>query len=157
MDNKKIFRESSIERVTSPEQLNEYIRVAKPSVWIVLSAVVVLLAGAMVWAVFGTIETSFRAGAVCENGHTACYVTGENAKKLTEGLKVTVGEYSGVIVSISEIPVDMPEDKYLEYYSGIESGTLCYEVQADIPSLGDGIYEATIIVDTVKPITFIIQ
>ena len=38
-----IFREKSITRVSSPEQLNDYIRVTTPSVWIVLIALVLLM------------------------------------------------------------------------------------------------------------------
>ena len=53
---KNIFRNKSMERVSSPEQLNDYIRVTTPSVWIVLIALVVLLVGILVWSVFGRIE-----------------------------------------------------------------------------------------------------
>ena len=51
-----IFREKSITRVSSPEQLNDYIRVTKPSVWIVLIALVLLLAGMLAWSIFGRVE-----------------------------------------------------------------------------------------------------
>lgn len=44
-----IFRQKSIEKITSPEQINDYIRVSNPSVWMVLAAVIVLLAGVCVW------------------------------------------------------------------------------------------------------------
>ncbi|MBR2274576.1 MAG: hypothetical protein IJ873_00715, partial [Lachnospiraceae bacterium] len=52
----QIFREKSMERVASPEQLNDYIRVTSPSVWIILLAMLVLLAGILVWSVFGRVE-----------------------------------------------------------------------------------------------------
>ena len=51
-----IFREKSLERVSSPEELNDYIRVTTPSVWIVLAATVVLLVGMLAWSVFGRVE-----------------------------------------------------------------------------------------------------
>ena len=41
--NEQLFRKKSVERVSSPEQLNDYIRVANPSLWLVLGAVIVLL------------------------------------------------------------------------------------------------------------------
>ena len=50
-----IFRQKSIKRVSSPEQLNDYIRVTTPSVWIVLAALVVLLAGMLAWSVLGRV------------------------------------------------------------------------------------------------------
>lgn len=51
-----VFREKSIERVSSPEQLNDYIRVTTPSVWLVLAALVLLLAGMLAWCTLGTVE-----------------------------------------------------------------------------------------------------
>lgn len=43
-DGKKIFREKIMERVSSPEQLGDYIRVTSPGMWMVMGAVVLLLA-----------------------------------------------------------------------------------------------------------------
>lgn len=50
-----IFREKSIKRVSSPEQLDDYLRVTTPSVWLVLLALVILLVGILAWSVFGTV------------------------------------------------------------------------------------------------------
>lgn len=55
MDN-HIFREKSLERVESPEQLNDYIRVATPGVWLALAACAVILLGFLVWSIWGTME-----------------------------------------------------------------------------------------------------
>lgn len=58
-----LFRKKSIEKVTSPEQLNDYIRVSNPGVWTVLAAVVILLAGACVWGVFGRLDSAVQTAA----------------------------------------------------------------------------------------------
>ena len=58
MESRQIFREKSIERVTSPEQLDDYIKVTTPSVWLILSATIALLAGMIIWGVFGKIEVN---------------------------------------------------------------------------------------------------
>ncbi|MCR5626154.1 MAG: hypothetical protein K6F99_02440 [Lachnospiraceae bacterium] len=44
------------ERIDSPEKLNDYMRVMSPSVWMVIIAVFLLMAGFLVWAVFGKLE-----------------------------------------------------------------------------------------------------
>ena len=54
---KSIFREKSMDKVSSPESLNDYIKVTTPSVWIVLIALVVLLLGILAWSIFGRVET----------------------------------------------------------------------------------------------------
>lgn len=56
MHNSELFRKKSIERVSTPEQLNDYIRVTTPSVWAVLAAMTVLLIGMLVWGVFGSVD-----------------------------------------------------------------------------------------------------
>ena len=68
-----IFREKSMERVSSPEALNDYIRVTTPSVWIVLIALAVLLAGMLAWSIFGTVETHNEDGTT-EEIHLISYV-----------------------------------------------------------------------------------
>ena len=59
MDNKEntnsIFREKSMDKVSSPEALNDYIRVTTPSVWVVLIALVLLLVGMITWSIFGRV------------------------------------------------------------------------------------------------------
>ena len=62
MESKSIFREKSIERVSSPEQLNDYIKVTTPSIWVILLAVAVLLIGLLVWSIFGEIRVNTAQG-----------------------------------------------------------------------------------------------
>ncbi len=59
-----IFREKSLERVSSPEKLNDYIRVTTPSVWVILIATFLLLFGAIVWSIFGRITIHDELGNV---------------------------------------------------------------------------------------------
>ena len=77
MDQKKqdggIFREKTMKRVSSPEQLNDYIRVTSPSVWIVLIALVVLLVGMLAWSIFGTVERQTADGGA-EEIHPITYI-----------------------------------------------------------------------------------
>ncbi len=54
MDN-GIFRQKSIDKVSSPEKLDDYIKVTTPSVWLTLAAIVILLIGALVWGVTGEL------------------------------------------------------------------------------------------------------
>ncbi len=51
-----LFREKSLQKVSSPEQLDDYIRVTSPSVWLILLALIILLAGLLAYSIFGTVE-----------------------------------------------------------------------------------------------------
>ena len=61
---KKLFREKNIERVSSPEKLDDYIRVTTPGVWIVLLAILILLGGALIWGIFGELTMHNADGSV---------------------------------------------------------------------------------------------
>ncbi len=54
----KVYREKSIKKIDSPEKLDDYLKVTTPKVWIVLLAIIVLIVGFVVWAIFGVINTS---------------------------------------------------------------------------------------------------
>ena len=60
---KPLFRQKSMERISTPEQLTDYIRVTRPGVWIVLAAAVLLLVSLLVWGVYGALPDA-GAGAV---------------------------------------------------------------------------------------------
>ena len=62
----KLFRQKSLDRISSPEQLNAYIRVSTPSVWLLLTAIVILLIGVCVWGVWGHMDTTLPVVAVAD-------------------------------------------------------------------------------------------
>lgn len=159
--NNNLFRKSSIDRVNSPEQLNEYIRVANPSVWIILATVIVLLVGVIVWAVFGKVETKIST-CVSVNGTTAvCYVSADDAAKLKEGMVITVSSSgtAGKIKSVPDKPVQLGEETsdYILYLTGFSRGDFCYLVEVELTDVNDGVYSAIITVDSTSPITFVIH
>ena len=62
---RSVFNFESEDRVESPERLNEYIRVASPGVWVMVSALVLVLVAFLVWGFTGRIpETSTLKGVV---------------------------------------------------------------------------------------------
>ena len=69
----EIYREKSIKRVNQPEDLNDYIRVTTPSVWVVLIAIALVLAAVLGWMIFGTVEEHNDDGTVTET-HPITYV-----------------------------------------------------------------------------------
>lgn len=50
-----IYRKSSMERLSSPEQLDKMIRIASPSLWIAVAGAALLVVSVMSWAVFGRL------------------------------------------------------------------------------------------------------
>ncbi len=63
-NNSGLFREKSLQRVSSPEKLDDYIKVVSPGVWLVLVAVIILLLGVLAWASVGNVPVTDASGAV---------------------------------------------------------------------------------------------
>ncbi|MBQ9333858.1 MAG: hypothetical protein IJS12_05940 [Lachnospiraceae bacterium] len=61
-----IFRQKNLDKMSAPDQLNDYIRVTTPSVWLVLAALIILLIGMLCWSILGTVEVTDADGNVSQ-------------------------------------------------------------------------------------------
>jgi len=60
MERKNIFRMESLERMVSPEKLNDYIKVSNPSVWIILCAITVFIVAVVIWSITYVLPEGIR-------------------------------------------------------------------------------------------------
>ena len=51
-----IFRQKSLDRISSPEKIDDYMKINGVSMWLVLAAILLMLAAAIIWGVTGRIE-----------------------------------------------------------------------------------------------------
>lgn len=154
-----VFRSSSLERVSSPEQLNDYIKVSNPSVWMVLIATIIFLIGVVVWGIFGTLTTTQDTVAVAHDGNVICYTSADNIKKISVGMEVRIGDSVGKVLSVSESSpsqIDQNFDSYTMYLGGFKVGDWVYPVQVQI-SVAEGVYPAQIVIENLSPISFILN
>ena len=135
----KLFRKKSLDKIASPESLTDYIRVTNPGVWLVLAALIVLLAGACVWAIFGRMETKLPVTAKVENGMAAITLTADEAEKVAPGESVIFDGGEGVILTI-----EGPD----------EAGLYTAAAQMNAP---DGTLRAEIVTESVSPMSFIVN
>lgn len=161
MDNKtenQIFRQKSVERISSPEQLNDYVRVSNPAVWMILAAVAFILAGVCVWGFFGRLETVINTVGVCRDGKITCYVADENIKSVKVGMKVNVNGGEFEISEIAKKPIEIDEnfDSYAMYVGELKEGEWVYEVTAKA-LLESGTYSAKITTESISPISFVMN
>lgn len=146
-----LFRKKSIERVSSPEQLNDYVRVSSPGVWAVLAAVLILLAGAFVWGILGRLEATVPAVVISRDGAAVCCYGTAYGAEVGAGMPVRVGGEELSLVSVSseavQLGADAPE-------AGFDAGQYVYVSELS-GSVGDGVYEAEIVVDSIAPLSFL--
>lgn len=154
-----IFREKSLNKIASPEQMNDYIRVSSPSVWMVLTAVIVLLAGVCVWGMFGHLDTAVQTGGVCADGRLTVLVSEEDHDKIKENAVISVDgvEYAVAEITNAPIRVDDQIDPYVVHLAGFTEGDWVYRLYADVPGLADGVYAASVITERVRPLDFVLN
>ena len=156
MENNELIRKKAVERITSPEKLNDYIHVTSPSIWMALGAIILILVGALVWAAFGNIYTTVNGAGVVKDKNLVIYVKVSDRPSVKEGMEITVNGHKTVVRESSPEPVQISEEvgEYVLSSTGLQSGEWTYMVEADI-DLEDGIYEASITVESVHPIKFV--
>ena len=137
-DNQTLFRKKAMARISSPEDLTSYLRVTSPGMWIILAAVIVLLAGLFAWSAVGTLETTVDATAIVRD-HTAQIVAaGQGADSIQAGMPLWISSQEFVIASVD----------YDEY------GRATARAEVSLP---DGTYAATIVVEQTHPIEFLLE
>ena len=154
--NDKIFRKKSVDKMSSPEQLNDYIKVTSPGIWMVLAAIAILLAGVCVWGIFGKLETKLTVAAESRAGQTVLYVKEDAVSSLKKDMTVTIGDASYAIVSVSAEPISVTEEigEYARRTGNLSIGEWVYFVKID-KALPEGVYTAQIVVDSVSPLHFV--
>lgn len=99
--NKQVFRQASLDRMASPEQLKDYLHVTTPSLWAVLGAIFLLLIGITAWCFFATVESRMEGTAEVSQGVLVITLEDEKAQEiLQEGMSVEVGEQKYPLLSL---------------------------------------------------------
>lgn len=156
--NNQLFRKKSMEKISSPEQLDTYIRVSTPGMWMLLTAIVVLLVGVCVWGVMGHLDTTLSTVAVAQDNRLTAYVKEEDIQDVEAGMEVMIDSNSFTVVSVSGEPVavDASFSEYACHVGGLQAGQWVYALTLD-GEAADGVYAAEIVTDSVLPISFVIN
>ncbi len=177
-----IFNKKAAEKLRSPDDLDKYVRVTNPSVWLILAACIALLAGLLAWGIFGSVTTSVSTtGAVVDISAVSknlkeqgiddssslaavCFLSAEDVANVTVGDVAQVGGETMVVQYIAPVP-NAPEEwddligsEYL--VKTLFEGDWAYPVlfQGDVSELTEGVPVAvTITTSRVAPISLILK
>ena len=150
-----IFREKNIEKINSPESLNDYVKVTNPSVWIILVAIVLLIIGAGVFGAFTKVDTDVLSVAEVKDGKITAYVDESELVKLAVGMQVRIDGREYKISSMADRPKKAEEiDEYVLHKGNMEMSRWIYPIEVD-GTIDDGVYPATIIIEQVSPLAYV--
>lgn len=135
-EDNSVFRKKTLERISSPEQLTDYLHVTNPGIWWTLAAVIILLAGLLVWSIVANLESSIEVRVRVED-NTASVVYNDD-DVLQVGMVVTTDTDSFTISVISKD----------EYGRNVGIGST---------NLPDGTYTGSVVVETIQPIQFLLS
>lgn len=150
-----IYRKKSLEKISSPEDLNSYMKVANPPIWIALVAIIIVLLGGIAWGIFGHLDTVAPALVAVTGDEVVCYVSESEIENIKEGMEVRCEDLTSEIDKIgSPVLASSILSTYAQHVAGFESGEYVYpcEVSFDI---NDGSYKAEIVVESVSAASFL--
>ena len=116
-----------MDRLSSPEQLNDYLHVTKPSVWIALVAVIIILVCALVWSSVTYIESYVDVTAEVKNGTMTVLLDRDTPflERIEAGQEVITGSTATQIAGIG-----YREDGYIATApSTLADGTYAVKIQ----------------------------
>lgn len=157
MDN-GLFRKKSIDRISSPEELHDYMRVTSPRLWMILAAVVLLLVGFIVYASRTTMENTIPIKVCVESIHLTAEETG-------------TGEEQVATIVYSELPSDQIETvkagmkvrfrnetgqvSWISASANDDKIQVAFEMDKLHYPLTDGEYDAELVLESTTPISFL--
>lgn len=126
-------------RLASPEQLNDYLRVTNPKIWVLLVAVILLLGSLLVWSNFTVVESYAAATVEAKGGDLSIsFDNQDKAAKVQPGMVLEVGNVNAEILRVE---------------SDSRGNTVAYAL-ANIP---DGTYDAKVGYDTLQVISMLLN
>ena len=97
-DSSNIFRKVALERMSSPEQLDQLLQVTTPKTWLALLSIIALLAAAVAWSYVGEITTRVTGqGVLIRSGGV------RNVVPLGAGQVLDIGVKVGDTVKIGQV------------------------------------------------------
>jgi len=162
-DLKILFRDQSIHKATAVDPLDDYIRVTKPSIWLLLGTVAVIVICGLAWGVLGYIPTTLTKSFVSTGDAYISFFPPEEATMITQGLSVDVGGVTGTVAKVDTKTLSQADATALlsgDYEAHVlELTDWNVQVTVQCPQVGaKGTFaEVKMTMDPVHPISFLIN
>ncbi len=156
--NTSLFRKKNLEKIESPESLNDYLQVTSPGVWLVLITIVVFLIGTCIWGFFGHIDSKAKAAVISENGSTVCLVPADALESVVQNRTISLDGADYTLAPDTLSPEAITEDTNIYWIlaGDYAIGDIVYIIPLTA-SLPDGVYSGTIITERISPFSLLLN
>ena len=147
--------------ISTPQQYDNRFRTTSPSMWLIVIAIAVMMAGFVVWLFFGHIELDVHTRFIAVDDVVYCWLPLKEAGELRPGMEVMYDRTKGTVVSVGD---------YAELYDEIRSFTgkniswltvseddRNYRIEIEMDTGGDKLGELRIIKKREHPIALIMN
>ena len=149
----QLYRRKSLDRISSPEELHDYMRVTSPRLWMILAAIIALLVGFLVYTSTATLENVMPIKVELENyewenddgqvekqTYVNCTLPISDLEVIQPGMTVRIAGQQGTINS---------------FYTDEDRVGLLFDMESEYLGLPDGTYDAELVLESTTPISFL--
>jgi HlyD family secretion protein len=89
--NNELFRKVSLDRLSSPEQLDQMVAITTPKTWLTLIGIAIILITAIIWSIFGAIPVTVNGQGILISGYGIQDIIHTHSGQVTD-IRVKVGD-----------------------------------------------------------------
>lgn len=158
VENQSVFRKEMLDRLASPEKLDDYIKVSNPGLFTVLVAVVLLLIALCVWSFFVQLDTIVTVAAISDGQTVTVYLPEREIVKVdeTDSVRIDGNDFSISYVPKQPIQASDVMDKYQLHVSGLSAEDWVYPIKLN-GVISSGTYSAKVIEESHSIISYLIN
>ena len=153
-----LFRAKNVERIESPESMNDYLQVTSPGVWLVLTTVIVFLIGICIWGIFGHIDSTAKAAVVSTEGEALCLVPEKALKSAIDKRSVSINgnNYELAPETLNPEIISESTNIYWLLAGDLNIGDIVYKIPLS-QQIPEGVYSGTIVTETLTPFSLLLN
>ena len=155
------------QKISSPEQLNDYIHVTASGAWFILISILIFFAGFSVWIFHGELEISFPYYVYTdEKENSFAYITIDKLEEIKNNkdasVRIADTDNFGKITEISlhVLRYENIIDEIGEYNfakMNLNEGNKFFKVSLSFDRIPDNIAQAVFVIKRVKPLSFLLR
>ena len=154
MDN-QLFRQKSIDRISSPEQLHDYMRVTSPRLWMILSVIIALVVGLIIFSTLATMESTLDVTITVERYTYEDTDAGTKEEVMMITMEVPI-EYKDTVVPGMEVRFANKKGT-IDFVYLDQNGLAASIVMPADEKLPNGEYPGEVVLDRKTPIDFLLN
>ncbi|MCQ2080677.1 MAG: hypothetical protein MJZ11_03405 [Lachnospiraceae bacterium] len=139
-----LFNKKSIEKISSPDKLDEYIKVTNPGIWLLLIAIVVFLAATVIWSTSAQMVTNISTVAEVVDGKGSVYIAEEDIEDFSDDANVVLTQLNIAkpVISLSTSAYEASDvmDEFMLRQAKIAKNEWVYIATFNAEDVENGIY-----------------